>query len=75
MASFPMLLLSATIKLHHWIREVAYEDMARQALGWVPDDALIEKSQRLSQPLQLDFDVAKKHRLGWARRRADHLPY
>ena len=49
--------------------------MASQALGWVPDDALIEKSQRLSQPLQLDFDVAKKHRLGWARRRADHLPY
>ena len=75
MPSLPMILLSVTKHVHYWVREIAYEDMARQALGWVPDEAMIEKKTRTEHPIQLTFSVTKKNRLGWARRRADQIPH
>ena len=75
MSSLPIFLLSAAKHIHHWLREIAYEDMARQALGWVPDDAMIEKKTRTEHPIQLDFRVPSKNRLRWAQRRADQLPH
>lgn len=75
MPSLPIILLSAAKHVHHWLREIAYEDMARQAQGWIPDDAMIEKKTRTEHPIQLDFSVAKKNRLDWARRRTEQLPH
>ena len=73
MASLPLLLMSSSAKLYHWVRKIAYADMERQARGWVPDDKLIEPRSNETTPLQLDFDIHKKHRLKWAHHRVNHL--
>lgn len=76
MSSLPIILFSATRHLHQWIREIAYQDMARQAVGWVPDDLLVTKPPRtIDPPIQIDLNVTRKNRLGWAQKRANHLPH
>ena len=75
MASLSIVLLDIASTLHHWLRETAYTQMARQAVDWSPDHTLVEKKLRGTQPLRLDFSVDKKNRLQWARRRAGQLPH
>ncbi|MDT8440088.1 MAG: hypothetical protein RQ723_00330 [Desulfuromonadales bacterium] len=75
MPSLPITLYSVTRQLHHWLRAVAYDDMARQASGWVPDHLRVKPPVAEEQPLRLDISVGRKSRLGWAQRRANHLPH
>lgn len=75
MPSLPITLLSASRRIHHWLRTAAFDDMARQASGWVPDDLLIKPPVTTEQPLQLDIRVSRKSRLGWAQKRIDQLPH
>ncbi len=72
MASLPILLMSAFKKVYCWTRKIAYDDMARQAYGWVPDDLLIRSRASQPAPLQLDFEISRKHRLKWAHQRVKH---
>lgn len=65
-----------TVKLaHHWIREIAYSDMARQASDWIPEELRVESKPVAKKPIELDFGVPKKHRLDWIRRTIHHLPH
>ena len=75
MTVLPVILTSAVKHIHHWLHEIAYDDMARQASGWIPDEARIEKKVRNQQPIKLDFDIPKKHRLDWIRRTIHQLPH
>jgi len=68
MTILPLLITKASKHLLHVIREIAYDDMARQASGWIPEDARVERTVRNSRPIKLDFAVPKKHRLDWIRR-------
>jgi hypothetical protein len=61
--------------LRRWLRAVAYDDMARQASGWVPDEARIEKQAHNKQPIKLDFEIPKQHRLNWSHRTIQQLPH
>ena len=39
--------LNKTAKhLHHWVREIAYDDMARQASDWIPEGLRVESNPR-----------------------------
>ena len=68
--------LNKTAKhLHHWIREIAYDDMARQASDWIPEGLRVESNPVNKKPIELDFAVPKKHRLAWIRRTMHHLPH
>jgi hypothetical protein len=49
--------------------------MARQASGWTPENARIEKAVSNKQPIKLDFEIPKKHRLAWIQRTIHHLPH
>ena len=75
MTILPLLITRAAKHVHHCLREITYDDMARQASGWIPEEARIEKSLRNSQPIKLDFAVPKKHRLAWIGRTMKHLPH
>jgi hypothetical protein len=75
MTVLPSILTSAVKHIHHWLREIAYDDMARQASGWVPDEARIEKTVYEKPPIKLDFAVPKNHRIGWIQRTIHHLPH
>jgi hypothetical protein len=75
MTVLPLLVTKAVKQIHHWLREIAYDDMARQASGWTPENARIEKTVSNKQPIKLDFDVPKKHRLAWIQRTIHHLPH
>ena len=75
MTLLPLLITNSLKNLLHALREIAYNDMARQASGWIPEDARIERTYRSSQPIKLDFAVPKKHRLDWIRRTIQHLPH
>jgi len=69
-------LCSRTVKhLHHWVREIAYHDMSRQASDWIPEELRINNESKPSQPISLDFGVPKKHRLNWIQRTIQHLPH
>lgn len=69
------ILISKTVKhIHHCVREIAYNDMARQASDWIPEEARIEKKVLEQLPIKLDFAVPKKNRLNWIRRTIQHLP-
>ena len=68
MTILPLLITKASKHLLHAIREIAYDEMARQASGWIPEDARVERTTRSSKPIKLDFAVPKKHRLDWIRR-------
>jgi hypothetical protein len=72
---FPAILTKAAKRLHHWVRAIAYDDMARQASGWVPDEARGTKPFRKEQPIKLDFDIPRKHRLNWSHRTIQQLPH
>jgi len=68
--------LNRTAKhVHHWIREIAYDDMARQASDWIPEQLRVEKKTDTREPIELDFGIPKKHRLDWIRRTIHHLPH
>ncbi len=70
------LFVSKTAKaFFHSLRETAYNDMARQASDWIPEEFRVESTPRKSQPIRLDFAVPKKHRLAWIRRTMQHLPH
>ena len=75
MTVLPVFLTKATEQLYYLLREISYDDMARQASGWVPDEARTEKKVRNEQPIKLDFDIPKKHRLNWMHRSIHHLPH
>ncbi|MBW2473914.1 MAG: hypothetical protein JRE56_04895 [Deltaproteobacteria bacterium] len=69
-------ILNNTVKLaHHWIREIAYNDMARQASDWIPEELRVEKKTPRNKPIALDFGIPKKHRLNWMRRNIHQLPH
>jgi len=69
-------ILNKTVKLaHHWIREIAYNDMARQASDWIPEELRVGKKTLTNKPIDLDFGIPKKHRLNWMRRNIHHLPH
>lgn len=59
---------------HHWLREIAYDDMSHQASDWIPDELRTEAKASRDQPIQLNFGVPKKHRLNWIHRTIDQLP-
>lgn len=75
MTILPIILTRTVQQLHHWLREIAYSDMARQASGWIPDSARVESTPRIRQPINLDFHIPKKHRLGWISRSMDQRPH
>ena len=69
-------ILNRTAKLfYRQLREVAYDDMARQASDWIPEELRVEKKTDPTKPIALDFGVPKKHRLDWIRRTIHHLPH
>lgn len=72
----PTAILNRTAKFfYHRLREVAYDDMARQASDWIPEELRVEKKACQEKPIELDFAVPKKHRLDWIRRTVQHLPH
>lgn len=75
MTILPLLVSKATKALFQSLRETAYDDMARQASDWIPEELRVESTLRKSQPIKLDFAVPKKHRLAWIRRTMQHLPH
>jgi len=75
MSILPILISKVTKHLLRTGREIAYDDMSRQASDWIPEEARIEKSVRNSQPIKLDFAVPKKHRLAWIGRTMKYLPH
>lgn len=68
MAVLPALMTEISKHFIHTLRDITYDDMARQASGWVPEEARIERAVRKHQPIKLDFAVPKKSRLAWVRR-------
>jgi hypothetical protein len=72
----PTAIVNRTAKLvYRRLREVAYDDMARQASDWIPEELRIEKKSCNDKPIELDFGVPKKHRLDWIRRTIQYLPH
>ena len=74
MFALPALINSTAKLFYRRLREVAYDDMARQASDWIPEELRIE-TKGASKPIDLNFDVPKKHRLDWIRRTIHHLPH
>ena len=72
MTSTPILLITAMKRARRWLRKSVYEDMARQTLGWTQDGPSANTAHP-KRPIQLNFSVAKKNRLSWAKRRAEKL--
>ena len=75
MTVLPLFLTTAATHMHHWLRKVAYDDMDRQASGWVQDEHRIAKNVVNQKPIKLDFGVPKRNRLAWIRRTIHHLPH
>ena len=75
MTVLPLILTSAAKHAFHLLREIAYDDMARQASGWIPDEARVENKISNDQPIRLDFNLPKKRRLAWIQRTIHHLPH
>jgi len=76
MIAVPLILTSAAKHIYHYLHEAAHDDMARQASGWISDEARAAKIIRNNeQPIKLDFGVPKKHRLNWIHRATHHLPH
>jgi len=74
MFALPAILNSTAKLFYRRLREVAYDDMARQASDWIPEELRIE-TKGASKPIDLNFDVPKKHRLDWIHRTIQHLPH
>jgi hypothetical protein len=75
MIVLPLLITKTVRSLIRSVREMAYDDMARQASDWIPEEARIETTIRETQPIKLDFAVPKRNRLAWIRRTIQHLPH
>lgn len=75
MSIMPAILVTVAKHIHHLVREVAFDDMARQASGWIPDEVRIESKVSNNPPIKLDFDIPRKHRLGWIHRAMHDLPH
>lgn len=75
MLTLPAILYNGAKQAHHWIRAIAYDDMAHQASDWIPEELRVENTPRRNEPIDLDFAVPKKHRLGWIRRTIQQLPH
>ena len=75
MIVLPLLITKTAKILIHSVREIAYDDMPRQASDWIPEEARIERPVCDDQPIKIDFAVPKKHRLGWIRRTIQTLPH
>jgi hypothetical protein len=74
MFALPAILNSTAKLFYRRLREVAYDDMARQASDWIPEE--LRNEERIpTKPIDLDFDIPKKHRLDWIRRTIQHLPH
>ncbi len=71
----PALITSAARYAYHWLRESTYNDMARQASDWIPNEVKTEKQARDKQPIKLDFGIPKKHRLAWICRTIQQRPH
>jgi hypothetical protein len=74
MIVLPAILIKTVKHTRHLVREIAFDDMARQASGWIPDDARIEKQTCSTPPIKLNFDIPRKNRLGWIRRTLHYYP-
>lgn len=74
MLALPAILNSTAKLFYRRLREAAFDDMARQASDWIPEGLRIE-TKSVSKPIDLDFDIPKKHRLDWIRRTIQHLPH
>jgi len=75
MFALPAILNSTAKLIYHRLREVAYDDMARQASDWIPEELRVEKKTDIRKPIELDFNIPKKHRLSWIHRTIHHLPH
>ncbi len=75
MTILPLFITRATKHVLHCLREIAYDDMERQASGLIPEKVRTKKRVRNSQPIKLDFAVPKRHRLAWIRRTIQPLPH
>jgi hypothetical protein len=71
----PLFITSAARHARHWLREIAYDDMARQVSGWIPNKTRIKNPVRDNKPIKLDFGIPKKHRLAWICRTIQQRPY
>lgn len=74
MIVLPLILTKTVNHIHYWLREIAYDDMARQASGWVQAHRIEGKISN-RPPIKLDFGVPRKHRLGWIERTIHYLPH
>lgn len=61
--------------IHHWLREIAYHDMSRQASDWIPEELRVDTQPHKPKPISLDFGIPRKHRLNWLRRSMEQLPH
>lgn len=75
MTILPLLVSKAAKALYHSLREASYNDMARQASDWIPEEVRVASTVRKSQPIRLDFAVPKKHRLAWVSRKIQQLSH
>lgn len=74
MFTLPTIVKSTAKLLYRRLREAAYEDMARQASDWIPEELRIE-TKGACTPINLNFNVPKNHRLDWIRRTIQYLPH
>jgi len=68
------ILTRRTKRLYHRLREMSYDGMARQASGWFLRKTRLARKSGKQQPIKLDFNIPKKHRLNWIHRTIHHLP-
>ncbi len=58
--------------LQLWLRDIAYDNMARQASDWTPDAVRAARQGHNHGPVEIAFQVQKKHRLAWLCRLMHH---
>jgi hypothetical protein len=75
MTVLPLILTETAKSIYLWLHEIAHDDMARQASGWITDESRVANKTRSEQPITLDFDIPKKHRLNWIQRTIHQLPH
>jgi hypothetical protein len=68
MAALSALMTGISKHFIQTLRDITYNNMARQASDWAPEENRIERVVRKRQPIKLDFAVPKKSRLAWVRR-------
>jgi len=68
------ILTRKTKQLYRRLREMSYDGMARQVSGWILRETGLARKSGKQQPIKLDFNIPKKHRLNWIHRTIRHLP-